>query len=60
MNIGAHYHQMEYKEDLDLLIHWLQEFNRPNDYYERQCQPRRMQNQAPRQFNRTKGSAKCL
>jgi hypothetical protein len=31
MNIGAHYHQMEHKEDLDLLIHWLQEFNRPND-----------------------------
>jgi hypothetical protein len=34
MNIGAHYHKMEhYKEDLDLLIQGLQEFNRPSDLY---------------------------
>jgi hypothetical protein len=59
MNIGAHYHQMEhYKEDLDMLVQWLQEFNRPKNLYffrttvpgHDRCQPR-----SPRQFNWTQG-----
>jgi hypothetical protein len=59
MNIGAHYHKMEhYKEDLDLLIQWLQEFNRPNDLYffrttvpgHPRCKPKN-----PRKFDWTRG-----
>jgi hypothetical protein len=59
MNIGAHYHKMEhYKEDLDLLIQWLQEFDRPDDLYffrttmpgHKRCKPRQ-----PRNFDWTQG-----
>jgi hypothetical protein len=59
MNIGAHYHTMEhYKEDLDRLIQWLQEFNRPDDLYffrttvpdHNKCKPRQ-----PRKFDWNQG-----
>jgi hypothetical protein len=60
MNIGAHYHNMlsHYKEDLDLLIQWFEEYNRPNDlYFFRTTVPGHghCQTLNPRKFNWTKG-----
>jgi hypothetical protein len=59
MNIGAHYHNMShYKEDLDLLIQWFEEYNRPNDlYFFRTTVPGHghCQTLNPRKFNWTKG-----